>query len=102
MVYEHDITQRPFTFTTALLLDVETMQTDTLVRHDGFVAQAKWAPDGETIFFSGSPEAFGGIGINDPTGKTPSMEQMELFEMNPTTKEVRSLSRDFDPNIQRW
>lgn len=102
MVYEHNITQRPFTFTTALLLDVETMQTDTLVRHDGFVAQAKWAPDGETIFFSGSPEAFGGIGINDPTGKTPSMEQMELFEMNPTTKEVRSLSRDFDPNIQRW
>ena len=98
-VHESNLTKRPFSFTSLLLLDLNTMQVDTLVRQDGFIGGAQWTPDEKAILVSGSPEAFGGIGINDPTGKTPSMIQTELFLLDPATKQVKSLTRDFDPNI---
>ncbi len=101
-VAENDVTKRPFSFYTALLLDRQTMKTDTLVRRDGFVNNVKWTPDQQSLVFSGSPEAFGGIGINDSTGKTPSMIQKELFLMDLKTKEVKSLTYDFKPNIEAW
>ena len=102
MVGENDLTKRPFSFTTLLLLNRETMKADTLVSRDGFINEARWTPDGKHIIVTGSPEAFGGIGINDPTGKTPSMVQTELFELNPETKEAQPLTHDFDPNILSW
>ncbi len=102
LVQENDITQRPFTFTTAILLDLNTMQADTLVARDGFLGSAQWMPDGKSIIFSGSPEAFGGIGINDPTGKTPSMIQTELYKMDIESREVTSLTFDFNPNVYNW
>ena len=98
-VRENDITERPFTFTTLLLLDRETMKADTLVRHDGFLGQCQWMPDNRHILLQGSPEALGGIGKNDPTGKTPSMIQQELFLMDTHTGEITPLTKDFDPSI---
>lgn len=97
--HEDKLTERPFTFTNIYLYNRETQKLDTLVRHDGFVTQAEFLTDNKNIVITGSPEAFGGIGINDPTGKTPSMIQTELFLMNLDTKQVHSLTRDFDPNI---
>ena len=61
-IYENDFTRRPFSFTTAVLLELSTMQADTLFAHEGFANQGKWSPDGKSIVFQGSPEAFGGIG----------------------------------------
>ena len=99
MVQENDITQRPFSFSTLLLLDMETMQVDTLVKHDGFIVNIQWLPDNRNILIKGSPESLGGIGINDPTGKTPSMIQQELFLMDTQTKEITPLTKDFNPSI---
>lgn len=101
-VNENCITERPFSFSTLLLVSLDDMHVDTLVRRDGFISSAEFAPNDRDILVSGSPEAFDGIGINDPTGKTPSMIQTELFLMDGTTHEVKSLTRDFNPNITRW
>lgn len=100
-VRENDITERPFSFTTLLLLDRETMEVDTLVRRDGFLGSCEWMPDNRHILIQASPEALGGIGKNDPTGKTPSMIQQELFLMDTHTKEITPLTRDFAPSIIR-
>lgn len=100
-VRDNDITERPFSFTTLLLLDRTTMQVDTLVSRDGFLGQCQWMPDCRHILIQGSPEALGGIGKNDPTGKIPSMIQQELFLMDISTKDITPLTRDFDPNIIR-
>ncbi len=101
-VIEHEITKRPFSFTTILLLDRDSMKVDTLVKNDGFINSVKWTPDNKSLVFSASPEAFGGIGINDPTGKTPSMIQTELYLMDLQTKQVKSLTYDFMPNVGDW
>lgn len=101
-IYEDDITKRPFSFNTAVLLDLNTMQADTLFVRDGFAGGGQWSPDGKYIVFSGSPEAFGGIGNRTPEGMTASMIQQELFRMDVDTKQIQPLTADFDPNIGKW
>ena len=101
-IHKEDITHRPFDFVTVVLLDLETMQADTLVALDGFVGQGQFSPDGTAIVFQGSPEAFGGIGNRTPEGMTPSMIQQELFYMDLASKKVTPLTADFDPNIISW
>ncbi len=102
IISENDITKRPFTFNTAVVLNLATMQADTLYTHDGFAAGGKWSPDGKSIVFEGSPEAFGGIGNRVPQGMTPSMIEQELFLMDIATKKVTCLTADLDPCIKSW
>lgn len=99
---EEDMTLRPFTFQSLYLYNRETEQLDTLVRKDGFLSSARLMPDGKSIILMASPEAFGGIGKNDPTGKIPSMIQQELYQMNLQTREIKSLTFDFNPNISSF
>lgn len=101
-ISEQDLTRRPFNFTTALVLNLETMQTDTLFTNEGFAGNGQWSPDGKSVVFSGSPEAFGGIGKRVPEGMTPSMIEQELFLLNLTTKEVTPLTADLDPSVTSW
>jgi len=101
-ISENDITKRPFTFLSAIVLDLETMQPDTLFLNDGFVSNGEWAPDGQSIIFQGSPEAFGGIGNRVPKGMTPSMIEQELFLMDLATKDIKPLTCDLDPCISKW
>ena len=98
-IYEYDITRRPFTFTTAVVLNLETMRADTLYAHDGFANQGRWSPKGDYIVFQGTPEAFDGIGNRVPKGMTPSMVETDLFRMDLDTKKVTPLTADFDPNF---
>ena len=98
-IREEKLTERPFEFTDLLLLDGATGKVDTLVRHDGFVGSYKFSPDEKYIAISGSPEAFGGLGNTLPEGVTPSSYEYELFLIDLQTKEVRCLTRDFDPSV---
>lgn len=101
-IYENDITRRPFTFTTAVIIDLSTMECDTLFAHDGFAGQGQWSPDGKSIVFQGSPEAFGGIGNRVPKGMTPSMIHQGLYRMDLDTKKITPLTADFNPSVTRW
>ena len=101
-IYENDITRRPFTFTTAVIIDLTTMECDTLFAHDGFAGQGQWSPDGKSIVFQGSPEAFGGIGNRVPKGMTPSMIHQGLYRMDLDTKKITPLTADFNPSVTRW
>ena len=102
IISENDITKRPFIFQSAIILYPETMKADTLFTHDGFVSQGQWSPDGKSIVFQGSPEAFGGIANRVPEGMTPSMIEQELFLMNIETKDITPLTTDLDPSISEW
>ena len=101
-IYENDFTKRPFSFLTAVILDLETMKADTLFSKDGFAGQGQWSPDGKYIVFQGSPEAFGGIGNRTPAGMTPSMIQQELFCYDLQSRRFTPLTADFNPSISRW
>lgn len=102
LISENDITRRPFTFNTAVVLNLEAMQADTLFTHDGFAGMGQWSPDGKSIVFTGSPEAFNGIGNRVPQGMTPSMVEQELYRIDLDTKQVTCLTVGLDPNIMEW
>ncbi len=99
---EDCLTEWPFSFRNVYLYNRDTQQIDTLVSHSGFLGSVAFMPDGKSVVFSGSPEAFGGIGKNDPTGKTASLIQTELFIMDLATKQVKSLTYDFNPNVSSF
>ena len=101
-IYTDDLTERPFTFTDLILLDAATGKADTLVKHDGFIGSFKFSPDEKYIALTGSPEALGGIGCTLPKGVTPSSYEYELFTIDLQTKEVRCLTRDFDPSVSSY
>ena len=96
------LTERPFEFTDLLLLDTKTGKADTLVRHDGFIGTASFSPDEKYVALTGSPEALGGLGNTLPQGVTPNSFEYELFLINLETKEVRCLTRDFDPSVTSY
>ena len=101
-IHSEQLTERPFEFTDLLLLDPATGKTDTLVRHDGFISSYTFSPDEKYVAVMGSPEAFGGIGNALPQNKIPSSYEYELFIIDLQTKEVRCLTRDFDPSVTSY
>lgn len=103
-VYEDDAEERPYHFTTGMLMNLETGKTDTLFTHDGFVSGAQFSPDGSRLLIMGTPEAFGGIGNVCPDSMIPNNYEHELYLMDLETRKVECLTRDFDPNVQsvKW
>jgi len=101
-IYKEELTERPFTFTDILLLDMKTGKADTLVRHDGFISNFSFSPDEKYLAITGSPEALGGVGNTLPKDVIPSSYEYELFIMNLETKKVSCLTRDFAPSVSSF
>lgn len=102
MMSESCLTARPTTVNTLMLLNVESMDVDTLVRKDGFISSARFSPDASEIVISGSPECLGGIGQNVMEGQTPSMIDQQLYIMSVTDKKVRPVTKYFNPCVQNF
>ena len=98
-VSQSRLTERPTTVGSLYLLDLSTLKAETLVDKDGFMGRAQFSPDGKQILLSGSPEAFGRIGMNVKPGQTPSLTQTELYIMDIATKSIRPMTKNFNPNI---
>ena len=94
------LTQRPTTLSTLLQLDLQTLRADTLIRDDGFIAGAQYAPDGRQVVVIGSPECLGGIGKNVPDDRIPSMYDYQLYLFN--GQSWKPLTRDFNPCVKSF
>lgn len=90
--------QRPFTFTAAYLMDVQTQRLDTLVVGEGQLSSLYFAPDGQ-ILAIGTPESFERIGSTLPKEQVPNNFEYELFLLSPDGKRVEPLTKDFDPSV---
>ncbi|MBO7269248.1 MAG: S9 family peptidase, partial [Bacteroidales bacterium] len=91
--------KRPTTLYSLYLMDMATMQVDTLVENDGFLNSARFSPCSSQIVISGSPEALDGIGKNVKEGQTPSMYDYQLYIMNLADKKITPVTKDFNPNV---
>lgn len=101
MTSKSRLTERPTTLFSLHLLDVITMTVQTLVEDDGFISGAKFSPDGRQILVTGSPESFGGIGNVVPEGRFPNQFDYQMYIMDITSKEVRPMTKEFNPSVQR-
>lgn len=91
--------ERPYYFTMGMLMNLETGKVDTLFHRDGFVRGAQFSPDSRKLLFTGTPEAFGGIGNVCPDGMIPNNYEYELFLMDLDTKKIEPITKELDPSI---
>ncbi len=96
------LTARPTTLCSIWRMDLQTLKPECLVKDDGFIASAVFSPDGKQIAIEGSPECLGGIGKNLPEGRIPSMEDNQLYLFDIASKQVKPLTKIFDPCINRY
>ena len=93
------LTKRPTTVTDVVVMDAQTLQTDTLLQAAEFLGEGHFSPDASQVLFTGNPEAFDRIGCVLPPEVTPSMTEYELFLFDIATGQVKPLTRDFDPSV---
>ena len=95
---EENITERPFSINTLYEMDLLTLKMDTLVS-DPFIGQALYSPDARQVLVSGGAEAFGGIGLNIKEGQISNSYDKQAFIFDLKTKNVKPLTKDFNPDI---
>ena len=93
------LTKRPTTVSDVFVMDAQTLKVDTLLSGAEFLGSGSFSPDGSQILFVGNPEAFNRIGCQLPAEVTPSMTENELFLFDIASKQVKPLTKDFDPSI---
>ena len=101
MTEESRLTQRPTTLRTLYRMDVQTLKVEALVEKDGFMGGAQFSPDGTQILLTGSPESFNSIGKNVKEGQTPSTVDTQLYLMDIASKQIKPLTKYFNPAVQR-
>lgn len=98
---QEDPTTRPFYRNAFYILDVETLMADTLVAPGpAFVSHGIFSPDAKEVLFTGSPTAFNELGKNCGDHPIANDFDNQLYLMNIATKEVKPLTRDFDPSVK--
>ena len=93
------LTERPTTLQTVYRMDVNTLEVEKLVDGDGFLAGCSFSPDAKQVLFQATPEAFNGIGKNVKPDQIPSMYDYQLYVMDVEGKEVKPLTKYFNPNV---
>ncbi len=93
------LAKRPTEVTDVMIYDLQTMKADTLLQCEGFINGARLSADGSQVLFVATPEAFNRIGCQLPADVTPSMTELELFLYDVASRQVKPLTKDFDPSI---
>lgn len=102
MTTHRRLAARPTTLFSLWRMDLQTMQADCLVKDDGFLASAKFSPDGRQLVIMGSPECLDGVGENVPEGRIPSMYDYQLYTFDIATKTPKAITKYFNPGINDY
>ncbi len=101
---EEALTERPFKTNSMYLLELGTMEIDTLWENEKFVSSAQFSPDNKQILITGAPESFNGIGLNIKDDQIANSYDTQAFIMDLATKKIDPITKDFNPSInaQNW
>jgi dipeptidyl aminopeptidase/acylaminoacyl peptidase len=101
---EEDLAERPFRKSSLYLLNLETMETDTIWKDQRYTYSAQFSPDGKQLLIHGAPEAFNGIGLNIKEGQIANSYDTQSYIMDLESKRVDPVTKHFDPTIsaQEW
>lgn len=90
----------PFYLNSIIEMDTRTLKTDTIIKDNGYVSNAKYSPDAKKLFVVGSPQAFGKLGVNDGGAEIPNAFDNQGYIYDIASGDVKAVTRDFDPNLQ--
>lgn len=95
-----DYSVRPYSVSEYQLLNIETLETDSLFTVP-FGGSGRFSPDGSTILFTGGPSMFGETGTNVPDGMAANDYDSQAYLFDLDSREVSTISFDFDPAIDQ-
>ncbi|MBE2281395.1 MAG: S9 family peptidase [Ignavibacteriaceae bacterium] len=94
-------TTRPFSYSVLYKLDLATNRVDSLFKLY-YAGSYGFTKDGKGIIFTGGPSLFDGIGKTTPEGVIPNDYNNQIFLYNIESKEIRALSKNFNPRIDSY
>jgi dipeptidyl aminopeptidase/acylaminoacyl peptidase len=95
-----DYTQRPYSVSEYVIMDLETHDTDSLFTVP-FGGSGSFSADGSTILFTGGPSMFGDKGINVPGDKVANDYDTQAYLYHRGRGEVTAITREFDPTVDQ-
>ncbi|MCL2650223.1 MAG: prolyl oligopeptidase family serine peptidase [Candidatus Azobacteroides sp.] len=98
MTTKEDLQERLFNKFNLLMMDLTTSDIDTIAQ-DNFISSALFSPDNKQILIQGSADAFGGIGLNIPSGEISNIYDGQAFIMDLKTKKVTAFTKNFNPSV---
>jgi len=91
----------PFYLNTLVETDLSTLKNDTIIADNGYITNAIYSPDATRLFITGGPQAFGDLGVNAGNHEIPNSFDNQGYIYTIATGDVKALTRDFDPSIER-
>jgi dipeptidyl aminopeptidase/acylaminoacyl peptidase len=103
-VSEENLTERPFRKNSLFLLNLQTMQLDTIWKSQRYAGSAQFSPDGKKLLVSGAPQSFDGIGQDIGSQEIANSYDAQAFIFDLATKKIEAVTRNFNPAVdqQEW
>lgn len=96
---EADDDKWPFRKSSLYSLDIASLNIDTLVVDDYFMASAYFSPDASQVIITGGPESLGGIGKNCGEHPIANNYDTQAFVLTIADKSVEPITKDFNPTV---
>lgn len=94
-----DYSEVPFRKQNLYEMDIKTSEIKTIWKDKRYAAYCQYSPNGKNLLVQGSPVCFGDIGVNTTNGKIPNDYDSQLYIYNLKTKNLKSITKNFDPAI---
>ncbi|MDR1056156.1 MAG: S9 family peptidase [Prevotellaceae bacterium] len=93
-------TERPFSLSSYYLLNLETMQVDTLWKDIKYGNPVCFSPDGKQLLLTGGPESFDNIGLDPKVKGIPNSYDTQSYIYDLSSKKNKAISLNFNPSIK--
>ncbi len=93
-----DYSVRPYSVTEYQLLDITTLQTDSLFTVP-FGGSGQFSPDGRKILFTGGPSMFDDLGTHVPEGMVANDYDTQAYIYEIASGDMDPITLQFDPSI---
>lgn len=101
-LHRMDPSRHPFSRTTLVSVDVETLQADTLLCDAEWLEGGRFAPDARRLILKASPLAFDGVGLEVRDGQTPNSFDYRLYLYDPASRQAQPLLPGFKPAVRDY
>ncbi len=94
-----DYQERPYHKHDLFIMDMESLEADSLLAGKRWSISARFSPDGQYLLATGGPSAFGRIGENIPEGMIANNYDTQAYIYTLADGSVKPITYDFDPSV---
>ncbi len=94
-----DYLERPYYKHDLFIMDLKTLETDTLLADKRWSVFTRFSPDGQYLLATGGPSAFDRIGENIPEGMIANNYDTQAYIYRLSDGHVNPITIEFDPTV---